>query len=44
MKKELVQFRTSKKELLKQLAKEKEISLNALLVSIVHEYLKNDKR
>jgi hypothetical protein len=44
MKKELVQFRTSKKELLKQIAKEKEISLNALLVSIVNEYLKNDKR
>lgn len=40
---ELVQFRTPKKQDLKQLAKTKGISLNALMVIIVDEYLKKVK-
>ena len=37
---ELVQFRTLKKQQLREIAKEQGISLNALLVMITNEYLK----
>ena len=43
MKLELVQFRTPKKQELKQLAKNKGISLNALLIMIIDDYLKKVK-
>lgn len=43
MKNELVQFRTPKKNELKQIAKNKGVSLNALMIIITDEYLKKVK-
>lgn len=40
---ELIQFRSSKKQELRDLAEKKDISLNALLNIIIDEYLKNNQ-
>lgn len=39
---ELIQFRSSKKQILRDLAEKKDISLNALLNIIIDEYLKKN--
>jgi hypothetical protein len=41
---ELIQFRSSKKEILMKIAHEKDISLNALINFIINEYLEKEKQ
>ena len=44
MKKELLQIKTNKKQELKVIAKNKGISLNAVMIFIIDDFLKNKRR
>ena len=44
MEKELLQIKTNKKQELKEIAKNKGISLNALMIFIIDDFLKNKRR